>query len=70
MFQFLAGLLSTEPTVALVGTFVTDACIFLPNLSFNKKVYKHPAATSDWTSRRKRGTAVATKSGWMTAQFA
>ena len=34
LFQFLAGLLSTEPTVVLVDTVVTDAGIFLPNLSF------------------------------------
>ena len=35
LFQFLAGLLSTEPTVALVDTVVTDSGICLPNLSFH-----------------------------------
>ena len=34
LFQFLAGLLSTEPTVVLVDTVVTDAGRFIPNLSF------------------------------------
>ena len=33
LFQFIAGLLSTEPTVVLVDTVVTDAGIFIPNLS-------------------------------------
>ena len=33
--QFLAGLLSTDPTVGLVDTVVTDAGIILPNLSFH-----------------------------------
>ena len=35
VFQFIAGLLSTEPTVAMVNTFVTDAGIFIPNISFH-----------------------------------
>ena len=35
LFQFLAGLLSTAPTVVLVDTVVTDAGVFLPNLSFH-----------------------------------
>ena len=34
MFQFLAGLLSTEPTVVLVGTGVSDAVQFISNLLF------------------------------------
>ena len=34
LFDFLAGLLRTEPTVILEDTVVTDAGIFLPNLSF------------------------------------
>ena len=36
LFQFLAGLLITEPTAALVDNFVTDAGIFLPNISVEK----------------------------------
>ena len=34
LFQFLAGLLSTEPTVVLVDTVVSDAGKFISNLLF------------------------------------